>query len=133
MHTAIIDSGASCTYVTGDVELRNAKAGGGHVWVANGQKEEVVETGELGPLSGVRKVESFERSLISVTDLIEQFGPVVFNAAGVHLATELGKGEVCVTTIGHATGNRLFSIDADALQRHSQRLAQHRAALAAAA
>ena len=62
MRRAIIDSGASCTYVTGDVELHNAKAGGGHVWVANGQKEEVLETGELGPLSGVRKVESFERS-----------------------------------------------------------------------
>jgi len=36
---------------------------------------------------------------------------VVFNAGGVHLATELGKGEVCVTTIGHATPNRLFSFD----------------------
>ena len=47
MQRAIIDSGASCTYVPGDVELRNATKGGSCVWVANGQKEMVVETGEL--------------------------------------------------------------------------------------
>ena len=103
------------------------------MWVANGQKEMVVETGELGPLRGVRKVASFERPLISVTDLIERFGPVVFNASGVHLATELGEGEVCVTTIGHATPNRLFSFDQEALELHEERLQRHRAAIAAAA
>ena len=118
---AIVDSGASCTYVTAGVQLQDAKAGGGHVWIANGQREKVKEVGRLGPLPNCNKVEGFQRCLISVTDLIEGFGSVVFNSAGVHVCGLHGGKEIC-TKIGSCTSNRLFSFDLEALKGHHEKM-----------
>ena len=127
---AIIDSGASCTFVTADVELGDSRPGEGSVSCANGQKEEIAEVGSFGPLRRAQKVLSFPRSLISVMDLVEQFGEVCFNADGALLQTECDVGKLLVSTIGKATEERLFSFDLEALQRHADRLVQIRAEIA---
>ena len=84
---AIVDSGASFTYVTNGVKLSEVRPGRGHVWVADGRRENIHETGALGPLTNVKKVRSFPRSLISVRDIVEKFGGVYFDGRGVHVVT----------------------------------------------
>ena len=87
LQRAIVDSGASHTYVGKNVRLQDALPGKGVVWVANGKSENIVEEGRLGPLLNAKKVVSFSRSLISVRDLVEQYGGVWFDADGVHVVT----------------------------------------------
>ena len=114
LRDAIVDSGASYTYVTRHVKLANERPSNGVVAVANGQLERITSVGTLGPLQGVRKVNSFQRTLVSVRDLVEQFGSVRFDDQGVHLVTDSGKS----TRIGATLPNRLYSFDLDALARH---------------
>ena len=116
---AIIDSGASSTFVPPDVILANVRKGRGSVSVANGQKEPILQAGDLGPLRGVQKVRSFHRVLVSVAQLCKQFGPVIFTTEGVQLVTQKAPGEpFVITTIGLPTANNLFSFDLDALEEH---------------
>ena len=112
-----MDSGASFTYVTAAEVLDNAKESTSAVWVANGQREAVLREGDIGPLRGVKQVQSFKRSLVSVADLVEQFGGLFFDAAGVHVVSPSADG-VVVTTVGTPTKNRLFSFNVDALSAH---------------
>ena len=63
LQSAILDSGASQTYVTKHVKLKNAVPGSGSVRVANGKREKIAEKGDLGPLTGARKVNSFHEHL----------------------------------------------------------------------
>ena len=113
---AIIDSGASYSYVPESVTLMNPRSGGGDVWVANGQKEEVKETGWLGPLVA-RKVSSFPRALISVRDLVDALGAIMFNEEGVHALTTM-ENDVAVTRIGVPLESRLYSFDLPAVIQH---------------
>ena len=128
LRDAIVDSGASHTYVSKLVELWNSRQGKGCVWVANGRREEVSQIGDLGPLIGVRKVDSFTRTLVSVRDLVDQFGSVVFDSKGVHLRTcetdaTTGAAGSCVDTqIGRPTIQRLYSFDVEALIKHAARI-----------
>ena len=78
IENAIVDSGASYTYVTDAVELENARPGSGVVSVANGRLEPIKEIGDLGPIRRARKVSSFPRTLVSVRDLVESVGAVRF-------------------------------------------------------
>ena len=112
MARAILDSGASSSFVPPEVVLGNARPGKGHVSVANGQREPIVEEGDLGPLRGVQKVKSFHRDLISVAQLCQQFGVVLFSRRGAQIVTEVGdKGEMIITQIGLATKGNLYSFD----------------------
>ena len=116
----IIDSGASHTYCTGDVPLTNVRPGHGHVTVATGKHEKIVEFGELGALKDVRRVASFTRTLVSVRDLVEQFGSVRFDETGAHIVDPSGEVSTC---IGRPTCNRLYSFDGAALMEHTRRVA----------
>ena len=130
LQDAIVDSGASCTYVTDGVELWEVRSGRGHVWVANGRREAIAQEGKLGPIWGAKKVPSFARTLVSVRDLVEQFGTVVFDKEGVHVVSIDKEGELreCLrsrrgsvsTTIGAPTKQRLCSFDIEALVDHTQ-------------
>merc|ERR1712185_726340 len=84
---AIIDSGASRTFVGELARLSNTRPGRGFVSVANGQREPIAEVGCLGPLRNVQRVNSFTRTLVSVADLVEQFGVVMFDSSGTYLGT----------------------------------------------
>ena len=108
---AIVDSGASRTYVGRAQRLMNAIRGSGTVTVANGKAEPVVEEGELGPIRGAQKVNSFHRTLISVMDLLEQFGWVIFDEHGVSLLTQSESGPNLLTRIGRRNSARLFDLD----------------------
>ena len=122
---AIIDSGASGTFVPPEIILTNVKPGRGSVSVANGNREPILEQGDLGPLLGAQKVRSFHRVLVSVTQLCKQFGPVIFTTEGVQLVSQAAPGEECIiTTIGLPTRNNLFSFDLTALQQHARAVAQ---------
>ena len=132
LQRAIVDSGASFTYVTKDVELSDAIPGKGVVWVANGKAERIAEEGRLGPLSHVKKVESFSRSLISVRDLVDQYGGVWFDSDGVHVVSfDKGDGQpfvargATVTRVGEPTRARLYSFDIAQLESQ-----QHAAGIA---
>ena len=118
MARAILDSGASSSFVPPEVVLGNARPGKGHVSVANGQREPIVEEGDLGPLRGVQKVKSFHRVLISVAQLCQQFGVVLFSRRGAQIVTEVDKGEMIITQIGLATQGNLYSFDLLALEEH---------------
>ena len=118
---AIIDSGASFTYVTKDVVLRDAVQSDSAVWVANGQRERVAEEGSLGPLARVKKVNSFSRTLVSVADLVEQYGGLYFDKLGAHVVSEDASGDTIVTTIGTLTKSRLYSFDLASLSRHASK------------
>ena len=117
---AIVDSGASFTFVTDKVQLSNPMPGIGKVWVANGQSQNIAEMGELGPLMA-RKVKSFDRTLISVRDLVDKYGGVYFDAEGVHLITHIGEDLVC-STIGAANSQRLCGFDLKGLQDHHDKV-----------
>ena len=115
---AIVDSGASFTYVTLDEHVSNAKPSSSVVGVANGQREKVLCEGDIGPLTGVKQVASFKRSLVSVTDLVEQFGGLYFDDQGVHVVSKCDSGMI-VTTIGLPTKNRLYSFNIECLKQHA--------------
>jgi hypothetical protein len=119
---AIVDSGASFTFVTDKVQLSNPMPGKGKVWVANGQSEDIAEMGRLGPLMA-RKVKSFDRTLISVRDLVDKYGGVYFDDEGVHLITNLGEDLVC-STIGAANDQRLYGFDLTGLQEHHDKVSK---------
>ena len=125
LEDAILDSGASQTYVTSRVPLDNSKPGEGFVRVATGKREAVAESGDLGPLKGAQKVNGFARTLVSVMDVAEQVGNVLFtpNAAFV-LESGFGVGSAAsMTKIADATASRLYSFDVVALEEHAARLA----------
>ena len=127
---AIVDSGASYTCASGRESLQNTSQGLGHVRVANGASEKVGLIGDMGPLKGVRQVSSFQRTLVSVKDLVEQFGPVLFNNEGVYLASRGTKDQSFITKIGSCTPERFCTFDVSALTSHNSRV---RALLACAA
>lgn len=110
---AIVDSGASYTYVTDDVELEHPRAGEGCVSVANGRLEKVIEIGDLGPIHNTRKVSSFTRTLVSVRDLVDLCGAVRFDKEGVHVVSNNVSSKV-----GTALPSRLYSFDLKNLCRH---------------
>jgi hypothetical protein len=117
---AIVDSGASRTYVEEAQKLMKATAGRGSVRAANGQSSPIVEEGSLGAITGAQKVQGFTRTLVSVMDLVEQFGLVFFDLEGVSILS-LGpnaNGPPLITRIGHRTPTRLFSFDLKALDTH---------------
>ena len=118
----IIDSGASSTYVPRGVPLLEARPGNGHVMVADGRKVPITQRGNLGPLAGAKRVDNLKQVLVSVRDLVEQFGPVVFDEFGVYVngtngGADSGKGR---TRIGAPTVNRLYRFDYRALCQHAR-------------
>ena len=119
LRNAIIDSGASFTYVTKDVDLDDPIPGNSYVWVANGQREKVAEEGKVGPIANAKKVESFSRSLISVADLVDQYGGVYFDPGGAHVISSKD-GKVVITSIGNLTRSRLYALDLPGLVRHAE-------------
>ena len=118
----IVDSGASRTYVGGDTPLEDETPGVGWVSVANGQREPIAGIGTYGSITGARRVGKFPRTLVSVTDLIEQFGSVIFDTKGVHVLTRVPGAGPLATTIGSRTASRLFSFDAPSLTVHAEAL-----------
>ena len=103
------------------LRLTNTRPGKGHVSVANGQREPIMQSGKLGPLQDVQKVKSFHRVLISVAQLCKQYEQVVFNGGGASLATKVG-GKHIVTKIGLATVGNLFSFQLEALRDHDAKV-----------
>ena len=89
---------------------------------ANGQREPIAGIGTYGSITGARRVGKFPRTLVSVTDLIEQFGSVVFDTKGVHILTRVPGAGPLATTIGSRTASRLFSFDAPSLTVHAEAL-----------
>ena len=118
---AIIDSGASRTFVGEGTSLAGVRAGRGYVSVANGQRERIAEIGDLGPLRDVQKVNSFTRTLVSVADLVEQFGIVMFDRTGTYLGSCWGD-EALISKIGSYTGDRLYRFDQSSLTKHAAKL-----------
>ena len=61
--------------------------------------------------------------MVSVTDLVEQFGRVIFDVEGVTVETPASTSESKVTTnIGKPTTNRLYKFDICALERHQEKM-----------
>ena len=121
---AIVDSGASRTYVGMAQDLINAIRCGGTVSVATGKVERIVEEGELGPIKGAQKVNGFHRTLVSVMDLLEQFGWVIFDEHGVSILTPSKSGPNLMTRIGSRTSSRLFDFDMGALSEHARQMTE---------
>ena len=122
LNDAILDSGASKTYVTKKVKLANAVPGEGFVKVATGQPECVSEQGDLGPLRGAQKVDSFSRTLVSVMDVAEQIGSVEFKPDAAFVRSVNG-GVTTKTKIASATPSRLCHFDMEALERYVNKVA----------
>ena len=120
---AILDSGASQTYVTSRVKLGNSTPGEGFVRVATGKRESIAERGDLGPLKGVQKVNGFARTLVSVMDVAEQVGNVLFTPDAAYVIESYsGAGDTTsMTKIANATPSRLYSFDITALEDHVAR------------
>lgn len=119
LQDAILDSGASATYVTSRVALANAKPGVGYVRSATGRREAITERGNLGPLAGAQKVEGFARTLVSVMDVAEQVGDVRFTTDAAFVESNVGD-RIVASKIANATETRLYDFDMDALERHVQ-------------
>jgi len=119
---AIVDSGASFTYVNGKTILTRCRPGSGYVSVANGQREQIAQIGSLGPIRNAQKVNSFRRTLVSVTDLVELFGSVTFRADGVFVETQVFDEPLLSTRIGVNTPQRLYSFELDSLKEHHKRV-----------
>ena len=79
--------GASFTFVSGKTKLTNGRPTEGYVHVADGRKQKIEEIGDYGSLRNARRVASFQRTLVSVSDLVEQYGRVLFDGEGVHVCT----------------------------------------------
>ena len=114
---AIVDSGASFSYVTKGVPLSKAKPGTGFVWTADGQRSAIVEVGNAGPLKGAKRVNTFTRPLISVGELTEQFGGVLFDRGHVYVVSRCGETTIS-TCIGKRNEARLYTFDVQALAEH---------------
>ena len=62
--------------------------------------------------SSARRVASFPRNLISVSDIIEQYGFVVFDREGAYVISLSPSGDrSCYTRIADRTRDRLFAFD----------------------
>ena len=72
-------------------------------------------------MKNVQKVSSFTRALISVTDLVEQFGVVMFDRTGAYLSSCRGD-KALISKIGSCTGDRLYRFDQSSLERHAAKL-----------
>jgi hypothetical protein len=72
-------------------------------------------------MKGVRQVSIFQRTLVSVKDLVEQFGPVLFNNGGVYLASRGTQGKSFISKIGSCTPERLYTFDVAALTEHNNK------------
>ena len=118
----IVDSGASFTFVGGHCNLKNAKEATGVVHVADGRAKQIEEIGDYGPMKNARKVSCFKRTLVSVTDLVQQFGSVLFDDDGVHVTSTREDGTEVKTQIGRPTPQRLYSFEVGSLKDHVQRL-----------
>ena len=92
-------------------------------WASVGVGDEV---GWLGSLRNVQKVNSFTRTLVSVADLVEQFGVVMFDTSGAYLGSKY-RGKTLITKIGSSTPDRLYRFDQPALERHVEKLPDLRA------
>ena len=84
-------------------------------------REKIAERGDLGPLSGARKVNSFSRTLVSVVDTAEQVGDVLFTPVAAWVVNIVGD-VVLKTKIATRTASRLYSFDIVALESHVKRL-----------
>ena len=85
--------------------------------MATGKRERITEQGSLGPLTGACKVGSFARTLVSVMDVAEQVGDVMFTAEGAFVVDD--SSEVPrMTKIAAATPSRLYKFDLAALEQH---------------
>ena len=62
---------------------------------------------------------SFQRTLVSVRDLVDQYGSVLFDRKGVHVVSKVGS-EGVVTTIGKPTESRLYSFVLGRMADHDQ-------------
>ena len=130
---AIVDSGASHTFVPPTVGLSDVRQADIGVSVANGEVERIKSIGNLGPLKDVRVLEKAAYALVSVRDLVELFGGVYFNDDGVFVVPKFstdemgklvasgGKGEL--SCVGRPTGtkNRLYSFDLGKTLGHMRR------------
>ena len=117
---AIVDSGASSHFVTKNTKLENTRpAAGRRVAVASGDVEPVAEIGDKGVLKNMLKVNSFTRSLISVSALSKLVGMVCFDGNKVYAVSSSG-AKTAVSTIGHTTKQGLYSFHFDRLQRHCE-------------
>ena len=128
MMKAIVDSGASSHFVHGAVPLDDVTPGVAVVATATGAPEKVLEKGDCFPLKEVRKVSKFERPLVSVARLVEQFGTVNFDVNGVNVVSKLPRGGQHSTKIGELTKGKLYSFDLRALSKHASFVAQASAA-----
>ena len=116
----ILDSGASFTYVGGKTPLLMERPSTGYVNVANGHQEAVAGKGWYGPISTARRIASFPRTLVSVSDILEQFGFVIFDRDGAYVVSHSPSKTAClVSKIGERTHDRLFSFDKEALSSHA--------------
>ena len=117
LSSAIVDSGASFSYVTKSVPLSGAKPGTGFVWTADGKKRAIEEIGNAGPLKGAKRVSSFTRPLVSVSDLSSQFGGVFFDRCHVYVVSQCGNTTIS-TCIGKRNEAQLYTFDVQALANH---------------
>ena len=120
-HYTILDSGASHSYGDRHAKLTNTRPGTGGVLVANGVREMVTEVGSLGAVPEVQRVLSFSRSLISVSDITDLYGSVIFNSSGASIisnAIDSTTGLPFSTQIATRTPERLYEFDGAALSRH---------------
>ena len=121
IHRAIVDSGASSHFVTKHTQLENPRPSTSRgVAVASGRVEPIAEVGDKGPLKDLKKVNSFTRSLISVSALSELIGMVAFDGNKVYAVSSSG-AKVAVSTIGQANKQGLYSFDYDKLKRHCEK------------
>ena len=118
---AIIDSGASGHFSSGDSVLRDAQPSNGSVTVANEQHERIAEIGSVWPLHGVNKVNSFDKSLVSVARLCELVGSIKFCEDGTVRAVSVRGGKTGETVIGklNPTSN-LYDYSQGGLEQHCQ-------------
>ena len=102
--------------------MNSRSPGGQRVATANGQLEPIAEIGDAFPLTGLKKVNSFSRSLISVALLTKLVGLIAFDADHVYAVSAVG-AKIGVTPIGDVTPNRLYSFDLPRLQEHCRKFA----------
>ena len=117
---AILDSGASKHFAARGSKLEKERPDDSRVAVASGEQEAVACIGSAWPLEEVRRVDSFERSLVSVPELAKLVGLVVFLQHEAYAVSSQG-GEVGQTKIGMLDDNNLYAFDFKALRDHCVR------------
>ena len=85
--------------------------------VATGKRERITEQGSLGASTGACKVHSFARTLVSVMDVAEQVGDVMFTARAAFVVDN-SSAVPRMTKIATATPSRLYKFDLEALEQH---------------